>query len=288
MMRPHCPTTFDITSTIGMRWFWAPLKNFRSLQFSSSHVQYTYEKPGYIGDSQRSSGLWRVISDACHRSCLTIRRYYLLNVSGPFERYSGHRRPAPGTTSWLWMSHGSITLEIMNVYGCLLMKKFRIGTCHGSVQKVMLAIVWDSTEFAVATPLESGCKFNAGYYVSEVLTPLSEWWRERGGGNFRKLIVHADNARPHKAIVSQQSMARNAMIIAAHPPYSPDLAPSDFYLLGHVRGLLGEGHSRLGSECHRRSRAFSGPSKSELWRRFFSSGWRDPSDMARSMIDLKR
>jgi hypothetical protein len=33
-------------------------------------------------------------------------------------------------------------------------------------------------------------------------------------------------------------MAGNAMVIAAHPPYSPDLAPSDFYLLGYVRGLL--------------------------------------------------
>jgi histone-lysine N-methyltransferase SETMAR len=28
------------------------------------------------------------------------------------------------------------------------------------------------------------------------------------------------------------------MVIAAHPPYSPDLAPSDFFLFGHVEGLL--------------------------------------------------
>jgi hypothetical protein len=56
--------------------------------------------------------------------------------------------------------------------------------CHSSIQKVMLAIVWDPTEFAVVTALDSRCKFNVGYYVSEVLTPLSEWWRERGGGNF--------------------------------------------------------------------------------------------------------
>jgi histone-lysine N-methyltransferase SETMAR len=102
----------------------------------------------------------------------------------------------------------------------------------------MLTIVCGPIEFAVVTALDSGCKFTARHYVSEVLTPLSEWWRERGGGNFGKLIVHADNARPHKAIVSQQFMAGNAVVIAAHPPYSPDLAPSDFYLLGHVRGLL--------------------------------------------------
>jgi histone-lysine N-methyltransferase SETMAR len=110
--------------------------------------------------------------------------------------------------------------------------------CQSSIQKVMLTIVWDPTEFAVVTALESGCKFNTGYYVSEVLTPLSEWWREHGGGNFRKLIVHADNARRHNVIVSQQFMSRNEMVIAANAPYSPDLAPSDFHLFDHVKGLL--------------------------------------------------
>jgi hypothetical protein len=33
-------------------------------------------------------------------------------------------------------------------------------------------------------------------------------------------------------------MAGNATVIAADPTYSPDLAPSDFYLLGHARGVL--------------------------------------------------
>jgi hypothetical protein len=33
-------------------------------------------------------------------------------------------------------------------------------------------------------------------------------------------------------------MARNAMAIAAHTPYSPDLSPSDFYLFGHMKGWL--------------------------------------------------
>jgi hypothetical protein len=65
----------------------------------------------------------------------------------------------------------------------------------------MLTLVCGPTGFAVVTAIESWCKFNAGYYVSKMLTPLSEWLRERGGGEFRKLIVHADNARPHKPTV---------------------------------------------------------------------------------------
>jgi transposase len=38
--------------------------------------------------------------------------------------------------------------------------------------------------------------------------------------------------------MSQEFMDRNPMAIAARPPYSPDLAPSYFYLFGHVKGLL--------------------------------------------------
>jgi hypothetical protein len=73
---------------------------------------------------------------------------------------------------------------MMNLYGCLLVEQFQIWNVSQFSQKVMLTIVYGPTGFAVVTALGSGCKFNAGYYVSTVLTPLSEWWRERGGGNF--------------------------------------------------------------------------------------------------------
>jgi hypothetical protein len=33
-------------------------------------------------------------------------------------------------------------------------------------------------------------------------------------------------------------MAPNAMVVGIHPPYSLDLAPSDFYLFGDVKGLV--------------------------------------------------
>jgi hypothetical protein len=33
-------------------------------------------------------------------------------------------------------------------------------------------------------------------------------------------------------------MDQNAMVVAAHPPYSPALAPPDFSRFAHVKGLL--------------------------------------------------
>jgi hypothetical protein len=41
-------------------------------------------------------------------------------------------------------------------------------------------------------------------------------------------------------------MAQKAMVMAAHLPYSPDLAPSDFYLFDHMNGLLGGASSETG------------------------------------------
>jgi histone-lysine N-methyltransferase SETMAR len=86
--------------------------------------------------------------------------------------------------------------------------------------------------------LEKGRKFNAGYYIAETLEPLSQWRSIEAAGNERPLLAHADNARPHTAKLSTQYFNENRMKSAPHPRYSPDLAPSDFYLLGYVKRCL--------------------------------------------------
>jgi hypothetical protein len=81
-------------------------------------------------------------------------------------------------------------------------------------------------------------KFNAGYYIAEILEPLSQWRSIEAAGNERKLLVHADNARPHTAKLSNQYFNENRMKSAPHPSYSPDLVPSDFSLFGYVKRCL--------------------------------------------------
>jgi hypothetical protein len=67
---------------------------------------------------------------------------------------------------------------------------------------------------------------------------LSQWRSIEAAGNGRKLLVHADNARQHTAMGPIQYLTQNRMKSAPHPPYSPDLAPSDFYLFGNVKRCL--------------------------------------------------
>jgi hypothetical protein len=60
-------------------------------------------------------------------------------------------------------------------------------------------------------------------------------------------------------------MEENGMIETPHPPYSPDLAPSDFYLFGYVRHRLrGQPFETAGELCSANEVISRGIEKSTL------------------------
>jgi hypothetical protein len=97
------------------------------------------------------------------------------------------------------------------------------------MQKGIITIVWNPTGFQGIRILPSGCKFNNRYHIqeNEIFGPLLEGQNEQPGAASRKMIVHADKARPHTAATSQKLMQENGMIRGPHSAHSPDLAPSD-------------------------------------------------------------
>jgi hypothetical protein len=102
----------------------------------------------------------------------------------------------------------------------------------------MLTIVWNPRGFHLIKVLENGRKFNAGYDVAKILELLSRWRLIEAAGKERKLLMHANNVRPHTAKLSTQYFNQNRMKSAPHPPYSLDPAPSDFYLFRCVKKCL--------------------------------------------------
>jgi hypothetical protein len=105
-------------------------------------------------------------------------------------------------------------------------------------QKMMLTVVWNPGGFHWVNILPHGFKFNASYYVTQILDPPSKWRRAQVRRTNRKLTVHADNGRPHTAKMTSRFMEQNLMQRAPRPAYSIDLPPSDFYLFGYVKQLL--------------------------------------------------
>jgi hypothetical protein len=102
----------------------------------------------------------------------------------------------------------------------------------------MTTIVWNPSGFHVVKALPKWSKFNADCYINNILVAISDWRRLTGGMWQNKLWIHADNAHPHIAKVSSDYIARNEIKTAPHPSYSPDLAPSGFFLFGYGKGKL--------------------------------------------------
>jgi hypothetical protein len=106
-------------------------------------------------------------------------------------------------------------------------------------KKIMFTIMWSPRGFHVINQLPDDTKMNSTYYVNNVLQELYQCFFPHGHGPRSKyLVIHVDNCSIHKSAQSEQFMVAHKMFRMSHPPYSPDLAPSDFYLFGTVKNQL--------------------------------------------------
>jgi histone-lysine N-methyltransferase SETMAR len=108
-----------------------------------------------------------------------------------------------------------------------------------NAEKAMLTVFWSPLGFPVVEVLAKKKTFTSEYFCETICTKLvacaPEETRRNGG---RKLTIHMDNASPHRSKQTTEFMQKSRLNSAPHPPYSPDLAPSDFYLFGKVKDML--------------------------------------------------
>ncbi len=77
--------------------------------------------------------------------------------------------------------------------------------------------------------------------MEDCLKPLVKQLNEkRKSLGVTELKFHHDNARPHTAKTVVEYLKNENFSIIDRPPYSPDLAPSDFWLFDRIKSHLGE------------------------------------------------
>ena len=110
--------------------------------------------------------------------------------------------------------------------------KFKVTPSAG---KIMAIIFWDSEGILMIDYKDKGVTITGEYY-SNVLTRLKESIKEKRRGKLSQgvMLLH-DNAPVH---ISRQVIATIDTLgfdVNNHPPYSPDLAPSDYFLFPNLK-----------------------------------------------------
>jgi histone-lysine N-methyltransferase SETMAR len=79
----------------------------------------------------------------------------------------------------------------------------------------------------------------ARYYTETVLPKVLQHVNNNAPSRRRtRLLLHHDNASPHKAVITREFLHANGVHLLQHPPYSPDLAPCDFWLFPRVKSEI--------------------------------------------------
>lgn len=113
-------------------------------------------------------------------------------------------------------------------------------------KKTMLCVFWDQRGVLYWELLLPGQTVTADRYQQQLrelnrILPLKRpEWDKRREKSARVVLLH-DNASPHIAISVKEVLRELQWETLPHPPYSPDLAPSDYHLFRSMQhGLSGQ------------------------------------------------
>ena len=93
------------------------------------------------------------------------------------------------------------------------------------------------------------------YYKDVVLKKLKKYYeKRRPATGFKHVRLLHDNAPTHTSAIVTAFLKKEKVTVLPHPPYSPDLAPCDFFLFPKLKSFLAgrkyQSRHALGSGIH--------------------------------------
>jgi histone-lysine N-methyltransferase SETMAR len=108
-----------------------------------------------------------------------------------------------------------------------------------STSKKMVAVFFRRKGPVAAIPLKERRTVNAEWYTTVCLPAVFERLKkERPKAGLRRILLHHDNAPAHTASRTITFLDATEVELIGHPPYSPDLAPCDFFLFPELKKRL--------------------------------------------------
>jgi len=126
------------------------------------------------------------------------------------------------------------------------LKKFRTQPSAG---KIMLTFFWDERGVILEHYMPRGSTVTSATYADLLKNHLHPAIRSKRRGLLSTgVLLQHYNARPHTARSTVATIQDLSFECLPHPPYSPDLTPSDFHVFGPLREVMGGKSSRSDEE----------------------------------------
>lgn len=110
----------------------------------------------------------------------------------------------------------------------------QVGRIKKVPKKTMATVFWNCKGIVHIDFLKTGKSINSEYYVDL----LEKVHQKIPKGKKTKVIFLDDNCPAHTAKITQAKIKEMKWTKLVHPPYSPDLAPSDYYLFRNMKKEL--------------------------------------------------
>jgi len=153
-----------------------------------------------------------------------------------------------------------------------------------SAGKVLASNFWDQDTILLIDYLPKDQTINAEYY-SSLLVQWNDILKEKRRGKVTKGILFLyDNAPAHRTLATQKKMTYLGFHFLDHPPYSPDLAPTDYHVFRELEKLLKVRHFSSDAEVIAAAETWLDEQPSE----FLLSGLQKLEGWAKKCIELRR
>ena len=104
-----------------------------------------------------------------------------------------------------------------------------------SAGKVMASVFWDAQGVLPVDYLQNGYAINGQYYSDLLKRQRENIKKKRPEMITKGVLFHRDTSPSHSSMVAMATIRDCAFQLVPHPPYSPDLAPSDFHLFPNLK-----------------------------------------------------
>ncbi|XP_028270394.1 histone-lysine N-methyltransferase SETMAR-like [Parambassis ranga] len=111
-----------------------------------------------------------------------------------------------------------------------------------STGKVMVSVFWDAEGVLLVYYQEKGHTLTGAKYADLLRQLHDNIKNSRPGKLAQGVLFHQDNTPVHKSTAADTAIQQCRFELVLHPPYSPDLSPSDYYLFPKMKKELSGRH----------------------------------------------